>query len=33
MRPVFHQARFSSMKLMAPPYGRLADFMLKFLIK
>jgi coniferyl-aldehyde dehydrogenase len=33
LRPVFHQARFSSMKLMAPPYGRLADFMLKFLIK
>jgi len=33
LRPVFYQARFSSMKFMAPPYGRLADFMLKFLIK
>lgn len=33
MRPVFHQARFSAMKLFAPPYGRLADTVLKFLIK
>jgi len=33
MRPVFHQARFSAMKFIGPPYGRLADFFLKFLIK
>ena len=32
LRPVFHQARFSAMKLMAPPYGRFADAMLKFLV-
>jgi coniferyl-aldehyde dehydrogenase len=33
MRPVFHQARISAMKFVGPPYGRFADFMLKFLIK
>ena len=33
MRPVFHQARFSALKYFGPPYGRLADAMLKFLIK
>ena len=33
MRPVFHQARFSVMKLIAPPYGRLTNLALKFLIK
>lgn len=33
MRPVFHQARWSALKLMGPPYGRVADAMLKFLIK
>ena len=33
LRPVFHQARFSAMKFMAPPYGRFADQLLKFLIK
>jgi coniferyl-aldehyde dehydrogenase len=33
LRPVFHQARWSALKLLAPPYGRLADAMLKFLIK
>ena len=33
MRPVFHQARFSAMKFMAPPYGKFADTLLKFLIK
>jgi coniferyl-aldehyde dehydrogenase len=33
MRPVFHQARFSAMKLIGPPYGRLTDAMLRFLIK
>jgi len=33
LRPVFHQARFSAMKFIGPPYGRFADAMLKFLIK
>jgi coniferyl-aldehyde dehydrogenase len=33
MRPVFHQARFSALKLMGPPYGKLTNFMLDFLIK
>ncbi len=33
MRPVFYQARISALKFIGPPYGRLADFMLKFLIK
>ena len=33
LRPVFRQARFSAMKFMAPPYGRFADTLLKFLIK
>lgn len=33
LRPVFHQARWSAMTLLGPPYGRFADRMLKFLIK
>lgn len=33
LRPVFHQARFSALKFIGPPYGRFADAMLKFLIK
>ncbi|MFO1271083.1 MAG: coniferyl aldehyde dehydrogenase [Rubrivivax sp.] len=33
LRPVFHQARFSAMKFVGPPYGRFADTLLKFLIK
>lgn len=33
LRPVFHQARWSAMSLIGPPYGRFADRMLKFLIK
>jgi coniferyl-aldehyde dehydrogenase len=33
LRPVFYQARWSALKLMSPPYGRIADAMLKFLIK
>ena len=33
LRPVFYQTGFSSMKFLAPPYGNLADRMLKFLIK
>jgi len=30
LRPVFHQARWSSMKLLKPPYGKLADRLLAF---
>jgi coniferyl-aldehyde dehydrogenase len=33
LRPVFRQARFSSLGLLAPPYGRLADRMISFLIR
>ena len=33
MRPVFHQARFSALKLIGPPYGRFAEALLRFLIK
>ena len=33
LRPVFHQARLSSVGLLAPPYGRLADRMLAFLTR
>lgn len=33
LRPVFHQARLSALALLAPPYGRLADRLLKFLLK
>lgn len=33
LRPVFHQARFSTAGLLAPPYGPLTDKLLKFLIK
>jgi coniferyl-aldehyde dehydrogenase len=32
MRPVFHQARWSALKLVGPPYGRFADALLKFMI-
>lgn len=32
MRPVFHQARWSALKLVGPPYGRFADQLLKFII-
>ncbi|TXT38259.1 MAG: coniferyl-aldehyde dehydrogenase [Comamonadaceae bacterium] len=32
MRPVFYQARFSSLKFLWPPYGQFADRVLKFLI-
>ena len=31
LRPIFHQARLSSVGLLAPPYGRLAERMLAFL--
>ncbi len=33
LRPVFHQSRFSTAKLLAPPYGPLMDRLLKFLLK
>ena len=33
LRPVFHQARFSSTSLLTPPYGTVADRILKFLLK
>jgi coniferyl-aldehyde dehydrogenase len=33
MRPVFEQARWSTMSMLAPPYGRLADAVLRFLIR
>lgn len=33
LRPIFHQARFSSLKMLAPPYGRLADRVLNFLTR
>jgi coniferyl-aldehyde dehydrogenase len=32
MRPVFHQARWSALNLIGPPYGRFADGLLQFLI-
>lgn len=33
LRPVFHQSRFSTAKLLAPPYGPLTNRILKFLMK
>lgn len=33
MRPVFYQARFSTLKFLWPPYGKLADRVLAFLIR
>jgi len=33
LRPVFHQARFATMKFMAPPYRRFADRVLAFLTR
>jgi coniferyl-aldehyde dehydrogenase len=33
LRPVFHQARFSSLKFLMPPYGKFADRVLAFLTK
>jgi len=33
LRPVFTQARYSTASLLAPPYGPLADRLLKFLLK
>jgi coniferyl-aldehyde dehydrogenase len=33
LRPVFTQARFSTAALLAPPYGKLVDRLLKFLLR
>ncbi len=33
LRPVFHQARWSSVSLLMPPYGALADRLLRFLTR
>lgn len=33
LRPVFYQARFSSLKFIMPPYGKLADKVLAFMTK
>ena len=33
MRPVFYQARFSSLRFLWPPYGKFANWVLSFLIK
>jgi coniferyl-aldehyde dehydrogenase len=33
LRPIFHQARWSSLALMMPPYGKLADQVLRFLTR
>ena len=33
MRPVFYQARFSALKFLWPPYGKLAERVLAFLIR
>ena len=33
LRPVFYQSRWSSLKLLMPPYGRLAERLLRFLLR
>jgi len=33
MRPVFYQARFSMMNFLAPPYGKVADRLIRFMLK
>lgn len=33
LRPVFYQARFSALKLLAPPYGKLANNILNMILK
>jgi coniferyl-aldehyde dehydrogenase len=33
MRPVFHQASFSALKYLAPPYGKLATRAFDFLVR
>jgi coniferyl-aldehyde dehydrogenase len=33
LRPVFHQARWSAMQHVGPPYGHFANLMFKYMIK
>ncbi len=33
LRPIFYQAGFSTLKLLSPPYGKLADGMLKIILR
>lgn len=33
LRPVFYQSRWSTLKLLMPPYGKLAERILKFLTR
>ena len=33
LRPVFYQARFSALKFLAPPYGKLANTVLNLILK
>jgi coniferyl-aldehyde dehydrogenase len=33
LRPIFRQSRWSSLKLMTPPYGKLANWALAFLTR
>ena len=33
LRPIFYQAKFSSLKLLSPPYGKLANMMLNTILK
>ncbi|MSQ98307.1 MAG: coniferyl aldehyde dehydrogenase [Xanthomonadales bacterium] len=33
LRPVFYQARFSMIKFLAPPYGKVADRLIRFMLK
>jgi coniferyl-aldehyde dehydrogenase len=33
LRPVFHQARLSTLKLLMPPYGKFADRVLAYLTR
>lgn len=33
LRPVFRQSRWSTMKLLSPPYGKLADRLLAFMTR
>jgi coniferyl-aldehyde dehydrogenase len=33
LRPIFYQARFSGMRMLWPPYGRVTDAVLKYLAK
>jgi coniferyl-aldehyde dehydrogenase len=33
LRPVFYQARFTTLKFLTPPYGKLAERVLAFLTR